>query len=828
MYITCHHLDSVSLFTIRLNSWERLLRMRVFSLSTKPQVQFLSASLLNVFVGLAITVGNAINMALVFARRNGLVPVAIVHTFHLFPSIVSFCSEETNDFVILCSSFCSDLYRSEDVNECALGIDDCDPLVQCINYPGGYNCTSCPPGYYDVYGNGTFCQDINECATHQYNCSPPTPNCTNIPGSYVCTSCPSGYLPLSQGCTSQYCGNGQVNPGEQCDGGFRCLPNCTCAPGFGPTPNVSLGCVTACGNGRIDPGEECDGGIGCDSSCLCNRTLGYVPNSPPTVNCLNMSFAYSDSCVLHNGNCSDCTSFNCLFCSNSSECHNARLSPDCQTFCPVSNNDSFLIQPKQSPQTLGGMPTNLMISVIVVAGALSIGVFVFVLIFYFHRKKRKQRSQDVELTISRTALRSTSHTLWHSGSLASATEEWTPPSESTFAALNDLPVKFSKGLDFNIGKNQFQVNERYVDVLVITLKEGRKDEVTIEFHPSINSRYEIEVEPQTATVKKGKETEVKFTLTVTMTTEVECPIGINLPQENLNSKIIVKIVSEPSPFIDFDELVIDSQKPIGDGGFGIVYRGQYRGTDAAIKILKVQELPDDALEEFTREIDLMAKLRHKNIVQFLGASCIPGKFAIVTEFIEFGSVSSAMKKNKFSYALKLKIACDAARALNFLHKNKIIHRDLKLENLLLVSMSLSAPVNAKLTDFGASRAVSEKTSNKYTVGIGTPLYMAPEVLRREPYDLSSDIYGFGMMLWALMAEREPWSEYTHAWEIANLVIAGKREEIPALWPSAIVNLIRRCWAHNPRDRPEAKEICQILQTLTTRELQIHNAAKVWK
>jgi hypothetical protein len=49
-----------------------------------------------------------------------------------------------------------------------------------------------------------------------------------------------------------------------------------------------------------------------------------------------------------------------------------------------------------------------------------------------------------------------------------------------------------------------------------------------------------------------------------------------------------------------------------------------------------------------------------------------------------------------------------------------------------------------------------------------------------------------MMLWALMAEREPWSEYTHAWEIANIVIEGKRETIPALWPSAIVNLIQRC------------------------------------
>lgn len=241
--------------------------------------------------------------------------------------------------------------------------------------------------------------------------------------------------------------------------------------------------------------------------------------------------------------------------------------------------------------------------------------------------------------------------------------------------------KFSKILDFNIGKNQFHVNEPYVDVLVLTLKEDRKgdkklfeyndryllivscfltdesfvfftDEIQVEFHPSVNPRYELVIEPQSTLVKKGKEVEVKFTLTVTMTTEVECSIGVSIPKENLNSKMIVKIVSEPSPFIDFDELVIDSKKPVGDGGFGTVYRGQYRGTDAAIKILKVQELPDDALEEFSREIDLMAKLRHKNIVQFLGASRVQGKFAIVTEFIELGSVAVRSRSALFPLSSK--------------------------------------------------------------------------------------------------------------------------------------------------------------------------------
>jgi tRNA A-37 threonylcarbamoyl transferase component Bud32 len=705
------------------------------------------------------------------------------------------------------------------VDMCALHLDNCDPHTTCISYPGGYNCTPCPSGYDDVYNNGTLCLVSDECLQYgQANCSNYGLNCTNYQGSFICVPCPNGYINISNNCTPYYCENARYFPNVTtdlpCNGGYGCNLNCTCASGYEPTNPPSANCTTLCGNGQINPGEECDGGVGCDSTCHCDRLLGYVPYPTPSVNCTKASFTYFDSCELYNRSCSECINFNCLYCVNSSICQSQRISLDCQTICPSFNN-SALQAPSSTPSNFNGV----LISILVVAGVLVIGALVLVIILRLHRKKRKQKKVEEVDLLATTTQRSRYGVLTYTGSLLSVTKEWTPPTDSTFVKLNKLPIKFSKPLDFNIGMNQFQVKEPYVDVIALSLKDGRKDEVNVEFHPSINPRYELIVEPQSVVVKKGKEVDVKFILTVTMTTEVECPIGINLPHEKIHSKIIVNIVSQLSPFIDFDELVMDSQKPIGDGGFGRVYRGQYRGTDAAIKVLKVQDLPEELLEEFGREIDLMAKLRHKNIVQFLGASCVQGKFAIVTEFIELGSVSNFMKKEKLSYALKLKIACDAARALSFLHKNKIIHRDLKLDNLLLVSTSLSAPVNAKLSDFGTARAVSEKTSNNYTTGIGTPLYMAPEILKREPYDLRSDIYSFGMLLWALMAEREPWSQYTQAWEIANLVIEGKREVISPDWPSEIAELIRRCWAENPNERPETKEVYQILHEITIKELE---------
>jgi serine/threonine protein kinase len=74
---------------------------------------------------------------------------------------------------------------------------------------------------------------------------------------------------------------------------------------------------------------------------------------------------------------------------------------------------------------------------------------------------------------------------------------------------------------------------------------------------------------------------------------------------------------------------------------------QYRGQDVAVKILKLQDMPEEMLDEFDREIDLMNKLRHKNIVQFIGASKVVGKLAILTEFIEFGNCAHVSNKPCF-------------------------------------------------------------------------------------------------------------------------------------------------------------------------------------
>jgi len=328
----------------------------------------------------------------------------------------------------------------------------------------------------------------------------------------------------------------------------------------------------------------------------------------------------------------------------------------------------------------------------------------------------------------------------------------------------------------------------------------------------------LEFNPITGIIKKGEPLQVEISFVMKMTTEVDINIGIELPSEKKHSFFELTAISELSPFLDCDEIEFENgtaTKPIGDGAFGVVYRAKYRGQDVAVKMLKIQDMPDEMLDEFDREVDLLNKIRHKNIVQFIGASKATGKLAIVTEFIEMGSLSNYLLKSQttLDYSLKLRIALDTAQAMHFLHENKILHRDLKPDNLLFVSKNSEDPIIVKLTDFGTSRAVSEKTSNQYTVGVGTPMYMSPEILSKQSYNKTSDVFSYGVLLWVLYHQKEPYSHLEHSWDVAKFVVEGNREKISKDCPKEFKELIEKCWSQDVNDRPSFSDIITILERI---------------
>jgi serine/threonine protein kinase len=160
-------------------------------------------------------------------------------------------------------------------------------------------------------------------------------------------------------------------------------------------------------------------------------------------------------------------------------------------------------------------------------------------------------------------------------------------------------------------------------------------------------------------------------------------------------------------------------------------------------------------KEFAHEVYIMRKIRHKNIVRFLGACTKPKTLCIVTEFMKNGSVYDFLHKRKGSFKLSslLKAAVDISKGMDYLHQNRIIHRDLKSANLLMDEHEL-----IKVADFGVARVKAE--SGVMTAETGTYRWMAPEVIEHKPYDSKADVFSFGIVLWELLTGKIPYEFLT--------------------------------------------------------------------
>ncbi|XP_045827595.1 dual specificity protein kinase shkB-like isoform X2 [Trifolium pratense] len=219
----------------------------------------------------------------------------------------------------------------------------------------------------------------------------------------------------------------------------------------------------------------------------------------------------------------------------------------------------------------------------------------------------------------------------------------------------------------------------------------------------------------------------------------------------VNSKVDVD-----SDCLDYEILWEDLtiREQIGQGCCGTVYHALWYGSDVAVKVFSKQEYSDDLIQSFRQEVSVMKRLRHPNILLFMGAVTSPQRLCIVTEFLPRGSLCRLLHRNtsKLDWRRRVHMALDIARGVNYLHHYNppIIHRDLKSSNLLV-----DKNWTVKVGDFGLSRLKHETYLTTKT-GRGTPQWMAPEVLRNEPSDEKSDVYSFGVILWELATEKIPW------------------------------------------------------------------------
>ena len=159
--------------------------------------------------------------------------------------------------------------------------------------------------------------------------------------------------------------------------------------------------------------------------------------------------------------------------------------------------------------------------------------------------------------------------------------------------------------------------------------------------------------------------------------------------------------------VDFDQ--VTKNESLGVGSSCTVYHGKYKRTDVAVKVMMRNMVTSNNLKEFIREIEILMKTRHPNLVLFMGA-CVEEDLAILMEYCSGDNLFKLLHEKSdvnLSWSQKLKMCVDVAQGMHFLHNNNppIIHRDLKSLNLLMTAPvnSDTDPINVKITDFGISR-----------------------------------------------------------------------------------------------------------------------------
>jgi len=243
---------------------------------------------------------------------------------------------------------------------------------------------------------------------------------------------------------------------------------------------------------------------------------------------------------------------------------------------------------------------------------------------------------------------------------------------------------------------------------------------------------------------------------------------------------------------------IELGQKLGGGAFGTVYRGRLRGKEVAIKRLNTQEIDEEALDSFRKEVAVMSKLRHPNALLFMGACTTPGNLMIVMELMPRGSVHDLIRKEQVSFKRKMMMAKEAALGMNWLHCSKpaFIHRDLKAGNLLV-----DQNYTVKVADFGLAH-MKESVGEGSFGTMGTPLWMAPEVLEQKEYDESADLYSFGILLWELVTQKDPYGDMPPNELLEQVCKNGVRPEMTdAEFPPRLQALIKRCWDPDPKKRP---------------------------
>ncbi|KAG4944412.1 hypothetical protein JHK85_049058 [Glycine max] len=282
-------------------------------------------------------------------------------------------------------------------------------------------------------------------------------------------------------------------------------------------------------------------------------------------------------------------------------------------------------------------------------------------------------------------------------------------------------------------------------------------------------------------------------------------------------------------YIDPNEIQLEEK--IGQGSTAEIHRGKWRGFEVAVKCISEEffRTNQNGVAYFSQELETLSRQRHRFVLQLMGACIDPPRRAwVVTEHL-----STTLKEWLHGPGTRLRErmvplplfkdrvirALEIAQAMQYLHeqKPKLVHRDLKPSNIFL-----DDAMHVRVADFGHARFLGDEEM-ALTGETGTYVYMAPEVIRCEPYDEKCDVYSFGVMLNELLTGHYPYVETEYGpTKIAIEVVEGNlRPKLPCDDVGQLrelIDLICLCWDKNPSTRPSFATITLCLKSYAKKNL----------
>lgn len=254
---------------------------------------------------------------------------------------------------------------------------------------------------------------------------------------------------------------------------------------------------------------------------------------------------------------------------------------------------------------------------------------------------------------------------------------------------------------------------------------------------------------------------------------------------------------------------------IAVGGMSTVFKGKYNDINVVIKKLH-EHLSEDMefIERFRREAEILKRLRHPNVIRFISFERIENDYFLILEYVDGENLGEIIKKRGIPLTICINFALQIAQGIYFAHKNGIVHRDIKPTNILISKNGI-----VKILDFGLAYEEGIKFTDP-GVYIGTPAYIAPEVLSGKNYSVISDVFSFGVLLYEMISCKNPFYAKT-PYEIINNILYKKPEKLKII--DKLNDLVFSMISKNPDDR--IKNFREIIDRL--KEFKMSNRKEIF-